>query len=212
MNNPFYFRVIKYPLKPKISLKVTSVIICLLFLLSIGATLLVVARLTLVIDIHTSHFYDHIYDTYRLRSWLLLVVIWTAIFFATTFLPTAIMTAVYYSASVALTKSSAAMQSSMEWKKRIVRDRKVNRMFIVAVVCFCITVAPYTMYSVFISLFSKYNMLFIQVNRDVFHWLGFVFKTIMTFNCCINPVIYCKMHRDVVAFINKMLLAIKTAR
>ena len=197
-------------MKPEFSLKVTSIIICIIYLLSICATLPFAFMLKVKVGKYgrrTNHYVD--YDTYIKSCWSR-VVFWTAIFFATTLTPTAIMTAVYCSASVALTKGSAAMQSSMQWKKRIVRNRKVNRMFIVAVVCFVITVAPYTTYTVVFSFIYKYNILFFEANLDVVIWTGSVIEAIMISNCFINPFVYCKMHKDVLEFIKKMLLAVKT--
>ena len=195
-------------MKPKISLKVISVIIFFIYLLSVCATLPFAFMVNNFNNGSRLIHYVIDYDVYS-KSSCGMVEFWTAMFFATTLLPTAIMTAVYYSSSVALRKSSAAMQSSMQWKKRIVRNRKVNRMFIVAVVCFFVTVAPYTTASVIVSFLKKYDFSLVVENNMVVTWLELVLRTIMTFNCFIHPVVYCKMHKDVVVFIKKMLLARK---
>ena len=199
-------------MKPKISLKVTSGIICLIYLLSICATLPYAFMLE-VISYCGIKYYLTNYDTYVKSSrYTNRIVFLSAILFVTTLLPTAIMTAIYYSASVALAKRSTTMQCSLQWKKRTVINRKVNRMFIVAVVCYFITVAPYTTECVFTSFVIKYNWNMYKANYLAFVWVQFVFQTIMTFNCFINPFVYCKMRKDVVLSIKKMLSAIKTNR
>ena len=207
-----FFRIIKHPMKPKLSHKVTSAIICFIYLLSISATLPFTFMLNVVNDGRTTRYYIN-YDVYVKSSWMTnMVVFWTTILFVTTLLPTAILSFVYFSASTALQKSLVVMDRSMQWKKRIVRNRKVNRMFIVAVVCFFITVTPYTTYSVFISLLIKYKISFIHSNVNWLNWLDLVLQTIMTFNSCINPFVYCKMHKEVASFMSKKMLAIKTIR
>ena len=208
----FFFRIIKLPMKPKLSHKITFVIICLIYLLSIGSTL----PFTFMIRVSN---YGHItsysveYDAYVRSSWTFnIIVFWTTILIVTTLVPTTILTAVYYSAAMAIIKSLEATQCSTQSKKRIMRNRKVNRMFVIAVVCFFISVTPYTIFCVLFALLTEYQRSFILSNRNLLNWVDLVLQTIMTFNSCINPFVYCKMHKEVASFINKKIRSLKKIR
>ena len=183
--------------------KVTTIIISLIYVLSICATLPFTFMIRIVkYGNFTS--YDIIYNLYsKSTSILNMMVYWNTIFFVTTLLPTIILTAIYYSASLALSRSSTKLRCSIQEKKRIVRNKKVNKMFAIAVVCFFLSVTPYTIFTALYSILLKYEYFFLYSNRNFIHWLDLGLQTIMTFNSCINPFVYCKTHKDIVYFFSR---------
>ena len=208
----FFFRIIKLPMKPKLSHKITSIVICLIYLLSIGAMLPFTFMIRVSSDGHITP-YSVEYNAYVKSSGTLnIILFWTTIFIVTTLLPTIILIVVYYSAAMAIIKSLKATQCSTQSNTRIMRNRKVNRMFVIAVVCFFISVTPYTMFTVLFSFLAEYKLSFILSNRNLLNWVDLVLQTTMTFNSCINPFVYCKMHKEVGSFINKKIRSMKQIR
>ena len=125
------------------------------------------------------------------------IVFWVPFFILTMLLPTTILVVVFRVTSKALLSSNSAHTNScLHEERQIVRNRKVNRMLIVAVVCFFLLITPFTLYNAIITVMLKYAKLFYISNINWLNRVDQVCQAIATVNNCANPFVYSKMHKE----------------
>ena len=124
------------------------------------------------------------------------LVFWVTVFIFTTLLPTSILVVVYRVTSKALSSNSAQTNSCLHEKRQIVRNRKVNRMLIVAVACFFLLITPSTLCHAIFSVMLKYAKRFCYSNRNWLNLLDEVCQAIATVNNCLNPFVYSKIYKE----------------
>ena len=137
------------------------------------------------------------------------IVFWVTFFIFTTLLPTAILVTVYRVTSKALSSNSAQTNSSLHEKRKIIRNRKVNRMLIVAVVCFFLLITPVTLFNAIFQVTLKYAKPFYNPNSTWITRVDQICQAIATVNNCANPFVYSKMHKEYTMFKAKLCCKIK---
>ena len=172
-------------------------IISLIYLLSISATLPFYFILKIEKDgggVRYDFDYKNLFKTGS--SDTNSIVFWVTLFISTTLLPTAILVVVYRVTSKALSCNSAQTNSFLHEKRQIVRKRKVNRMLVVAVVCFFLLITPLTLFNAIFPVLLKYAKLFYNSNSNGLNRVDQVCQAIATVNNCANPFVYSKLHKE----------------
>ena len=82
-------------------------------------------------------------------------------------------------------------------KRRNAVNLKVVKLFTVIVFTFAILTIPYYLYMFVYSICLYYDIIKTVLERKTCKFIFYLLTILFAFNCCVNPLIYCKMHRDV---------------
>ena len=82
-------------------------------------------------------------------------------------------------------------------KRRNAMNKKVVKLFTVIVCTFAVLTIPYYLYNFAYSTCLYYGIIKTVLEMRTYGIIFFLLTMLIAFNCCVNPLIYCKMHRDV---------------
>ena len=82
-------------------------------------------------------------------------------------------------------------------KRRNAVNLKVVKLFTVIVCTFAILTIPFYLFNFAYSTCLYYDIIKTVLERRTCKIIFHLLTILIAFNCCVNPLIYCKMHRDV---------------
>ena len=113
-----------------------------------------------------------------------------------TFIPIISLIMIYIRAAKALANHGID-SSNFAVKRRNAMNKKVVKLFTVIVCTFAVLTVPYFLYSI-----SYYTCLYYGIIKTIMEikTCTIILNIMILFNisnCCVNPLIYCKMHKDI---------------
>ena len=82
-------------------------------------------------------------------------------------------------------------------KRRNVMNKKVVKLFTVIVCTFSVLTIPYYLYTFAFSTCLYYGIIKSLLEMKTCGMILSIMVLVITSNCCVNPLIYCKMHKDI---------------
>ena len=119
-----------------------------------------------------------------------------AIYFFVTFIPIISLITIYIRAAKAL-ENHGIDSNSFVVKRRNVMNKKVVKLFTVIVCTFALLTIPYFIYSFAYTTCLYYGIIKTIMEIEICTIILNIMVLVITSNCCVNPLIYCKMHRDI---------------
>ena len=123
------------------------------------------------------------------------------------FVPSVIMGIVYFLTSRALRANTVKHDNNRAMQLTDKQNAKIVRMFIIIVAVFLLLTMPYSicyMYGSYLVLFDESSP-----NYKLISPIIYILLIPASANCCVNPVIYAKMHREVNGYLRTILQKIK---
>ena len=114
-----------------------------------------------------------------------------------------IMMFVYYFTARSLKASSMKHDNSRAMEQRNRQNAKAVKMFAVVIIVFFLLTVPYGVFYFFATYMFTYRKTSVEVT--LLKTLNHILFVAASANCCVNPLIYAKMHREVKRYVREVL-------
>ena len=130
------------------------------------------------------------------------------------FLAVFIMIIVYSLSAIRLFRHAAIPgDNKVGTKRRIRQNQRVTRMFGGIVFIFFTLTTPYAISFFVVAYYGTYALEVYFEHEKLFFYMNQLLYAVAALNCCVNPFIYAKMHRNMKRTLwQKITLSVKTSR
>ena len=118
------------------------------------------------------------------------------VYFFVTFIPIISLITIYIRAAKALAIHGLD-SNNFAVKRRNAMIKKVVKLFTVIVCTFAVLTIPYFLYSFAYSTCVYYGIITTISEIKTCQIILNIMVLVITSNCCVNPLIYCKLHKDI---------------
>ena len=140
------------------------------------------------------------YNILDKRSSLLAVAIWVVY---SMIIPNFIIFIVYCLTARALKENTVKHDNRRAMEQINKQNARIVRMFIIIVVtCFLLTM-PYAIFCLYASYVLGHDLSY--SNGSVINQLNYILLIPASANCCVNPIIYAKMHREINGYLRNII-------
>ena len=118
------------------------------------------------------------------------------VYFFVTLIPIISLITIYIRAAKALAIRGLDSNNSAV-KRRNAMKKKVLKLFTVIVCTFAVLTIPYYLYSFAYTTCVYFGIIKTIMEIKICTKILNIMVLVITSNCCVNPLIYCKMHKDI---------------
>ena len=123
--------------------------------------------------------------------------------------PAVLIAIVYFLTARALKKNTMRHDNNRAMEQRNKQNAKIVRMFIIIIMVYFLLTIPYAIsyiYECYVFFVDKWNS-----NFKIINTITYILSIPASANCCVNPIIYAKMHRDISMYLRSTIQRMKRA-
>ena len=191
-----YFRIIRYPFSGNLRRRTTALILLLIWASAIGAS---------VSSLQSSYYR---YEP-KIGAWVCEILSWRTnyiynitAFVISAFIPVTTLIIIYIRAARAL-EIQGLDANDVAVKKRKIVNQKVVKLFTVIVCLFAVLTIPFYIFSVVFSTCLRNGIITSALVIKIFIITFYILMILCSCSCCVNPLIYSRMHKDVCACVTE---------
>ena len=125
------------------------------------------------------------------------------------FSPILLIIIVYYLTARALKMNTMRHENNRAMELRNKRNAKIVRMFIIIIMLYFLLTIPHAIsyiYGCYVFFVDTWNS-----NYEIINTMTYILSIPASANCCVNPIIYARMHRDISKYLGSVIQRIKMA-
>ena len=138
------------------------------------------------------------------HSSLIQVNLWVVYSFV---IPNIIIVIIYSLTARALKANTLKHENNMAVQQRNKQNARIVRMFIIIVVVFFLLTIPYAIFCLYASYTLVHNAS--NSNVEMINKINYILLIPASANCCVNPLIYAKMQREINSYVRGIIKQIK---
>lgn len=124
------------------------------------------------------------------------------------FVPVVLLIGIYSAAIYMLSQKEVPGEDTRLHERRKKQYKGLTIMFGSIVLLFFVLTTPYMVFQFIVSYYGTFDLTYYFGHHELFMSLHYAFYTISHFNCCGNPFIYAKMHKNLRRSLTKHLVTL----
>ena len=197
MTSQSFFRIIAKPFSDKPSMKILTVTVALIWLIAF------VVCIPYIISHRADITEEKIecYPDFRLLGKDAQIAFFWSLSLLISLLPCAALLFVYSRSIKHLKGRMSLDHTNRSTKRRLKENRRVISMFLLVVFVFFLLSAPYCSFLMAFSFLVRFNPSYYDAHMGTLHTINYWLFTVYSASSTVNPIIYCRVHRDIKNFL-----------